>query len=268
MSFVELNMYLLPALKPAIEDLWCGLAKAFRGEGLDNVPDVLSWEGPNEARWCDNELFLAQTCGYPLTHALAGRVELLAVPCYSALELPPTQYCSLVLVAEDSPAATLEDLRRSRVAYNSDESQSGFSTLRHLIAPLSEGGRFFQTAIKSGSHFRSIEMVAAGEADCCAVDGVTYHLAARHAPEKTKGVRVLARTADAPNLPYITASGRSVEELTRMRAALTKAMEDPATAVARDALFLTGVEFLPLQTYDRILEMEREALDLGYRHLG
>ena len=163
--------------------------------------------------------------------------------------------------------AILEDLRGRKVAYNSDNSQSGFSALRHLIAPISKDGRFFRAAIKSGTHYSSMEMVAKGDADCCSVDSISFHLAERHAPEMTEGFRILARTAEAPALPYVTASGRSDEELSRMRAALQKMIEDPAAAEAREALFLSGVRFLPLQTYDRIVEMEREALSHGYRRL-
>ena len=41
-------------------------------------------------------------------------------------------------------------------------------------------------------------------------------------------------------------------------------MAAPDLAAARDDLLLAGIEVLPLEAYDRIVEMEDEACRLGY----
>ena len=41
-------------------------------------------------------------------------------------------------------------------------------------------------------------------------------------------------------------------------------MGDPDLAAARDALLIVGVEVLPLSVYDRILDIEQDAVELGY----
>src|SRR4029077_15357307 len=101
--------------------------------------------------WLSDELLFSQTCGYPLTHALKGRVQLLATPCYSADGCEGASYCSFVIVPADSPATTLADLQGKRVAFNTPDSQSGMNALRALIAPIAGGGRVLAQANEGGS---------------------------------------------------------------------------------------------------------------------
>ena len=213
MSLATLNMYALPVLQPEFEAFWAGLATACRAEGLEAVPERLSWSGDTLAAWLDPDLFIAQTCGYPLTHALAGRVRLVATPCYRVAGAVGPTYRSVVLVREDDPARDLEGLRGRRVAYNGSDSQSGYSAPRLLFAPLARQGRFFGAALESGTHLASAAMVRAGEADCCAMDGVCYALCLKAAPKAVAALRVLAETQDAPNLPFITSLRRSDAEV-------------------------------------------------------
>ncbi|NIR61538.1 MAG: hypothetical protein GWO02_19625, partial [Gammaproteobacteria bacterium] len=51
-----------------------------------------------EEIWRSTELLLSQTCGYPLTHALAGVVELVATPAYAAQGCRGPEYASLLIV--------------------------------------------------------------------------------------------------------------------------------------------------------------------------
>src|SRR3546814_8202871 len=78
----SLPMYDLPGLEAATDAWWAGLAAAFRAEGLHQVPERLTREGGHAALWTAPDLLFSQTCGYPLTHALAGRVTLVATPIY------------------------------------------------------------------------------------------------------------------------------------------------------------------------------------------
>jgi ABC-type phosphate/phosphonate transport system substrate-binding protein len=113
-----------------------------------------------------------------------------------------------------------------------------------------------------------MRQVAAGAADVCAVDGVTFHLLARLEPRLTGRLRVLARSAEAPALPYISRRGLPREDLARLRAGLRRAAADPALAEVRADLLLEGVVVKPLSAYDRILELESAAAAAGYPDLA
>jgi ABC-type phosphate/phosphonate transport system substrate-binding protein len=72
-------------------------------------------------------------------------------------------------------------------------------------------------------------------------------------------LRIIARSASAPALPYVTRRDIAPSDLEKLRAGLRAAMTDPVLAETRAAMLLSGLEIVPLQAYDRLLEMEREA---------
>ncbi|WP_162913354.1 PhnD/SsuA/transferrin family substrate-binding protein [Rhodospirillaceae bacterium SYSU D60014] len=268
MARASLPMYDLPEVAAATDAWWGGLARAFRREGLPDVPERLRREGTPLEHWLAPDLLFGQTCGYPLTHALAGRVTLVATPCYQAAGCAGPEYRSFVIVAAESPAIEFTALRGKTCAVNSADSQSGYNALRTLVAPLSRDGRFFSQVVASGSHRASLGLVASGAADVAAIDCVTHALLARHSPAVLDGTRVLCETAAAPGLPYVTAISADEERLRRLRAGLRRALDDPDLAAARDALLLADAEVLPLATYDRILELKMAAVGHGYHDLA
>ncbi|MGD1878047.1 MAG: phosphate/phosphite/phosphonate ABC transporter substrate-binding protein [Kiloniellaceae bacterium] len=263
----SLPMYDLPELRAETDALWDGFARAFRAEGLRNVPQALTRGDDVMAQWTASDLMFSQTCGYPLTHALSGRVTLVATPLYDCPGCAGGTYRSEILVRADDPAASLADLRGRGVAVNGRDSQSGYSALRHAVAGLAEDGRFFGAVTVTGSHRASMQAVAAGQADVCAADVVTYTLLQRAAPDVTRRLRVLAHTAAAPALPYISRRDLPADDLRRLQAGLMRACGDPALNDARQALLLAGVAMMPLSAYDRILELEAAAVAAGYSDL-
>jgi ABC-type phosphate/phosphonate transport system substrate-binding protein len=260
----SLPMYDLPGLDAATDAWWTGLAAAFRAEGLTEVPDNLTRGDDVRELWTAPDLLFSQTCGYPLTHALAGEVTLVATPVYACPGCEGGSYHSEILVRSDAAAKTLADLRGGCAAVNAADSQSGCSVLRHAVAKLAEKGRFFAEVKISGGHLPSLRLVTEGAADVCAVDTVTYHLIARTQPELTEGLRVLATSAAAPALPYIARRDLPEADLARLRAGLARACADPALAEVRAALLLAGVVVRGLSDYDRILDLEAEAIAGGY----
>jgi ABC-type phosphate/phosphonate transport system substrate-binding protein len=254
-------MYDLAPLRGATDSWWHGLARHFHHAGLAGVPEALTRTTDLEAQCRDPGLLFSQTCGYPLTHGLEDALRVVATPCYAARGCSGATYRSLVLVAADSPATGLEDLRGSRCAINGFASQSGFNALRALVAPLCEGAPFFAEVVVSGSHLDSAPMVARGDADAASLDCVTHALLAARDPERLAGTRVLCETGPAPGLPYVTAGATSDDDLARLRDGLAAAVADPDLAETRAALLIAGAEVLAETAYDRILDMEREALE-------
>jgi ABC-type phosphate/phosphonate transport system substrate-binding protein len=268
MNFASLPMY-NPAEDPgASATLWRGIAQHLIRAGIADVPDRLLERPPIPDHWLSDDLLFSQTCGYPLTHALKDRVQLLATPCYEAEGCEGASYCSFVIVAAESPATSLADLRGKRVAFNTPDSQSRMNALRALVAPIAERKKFFAEAIETGSHSASLAHVAAGKADVAAIDCVSFALFCQHGRADTRRVRILCRTASAPNLPFITAGSTAPERVQRLREGLRAAMEDPALAEARQALLLKDIMLLPESAYQSLLDMERDAERLGYPRLA
>jgi len=263
MPIAALPMYDLPEITAVTDAWWRGLAGHLRRVGISDVPNRLERETDRNIVWTDPTLMIAQTCGYPLTHALAGKVRLAAAPKYDAPGCQGAMYRSLIVVNAQCDAAEMADLRGQRAAINGTASQSGFNVLRSTIAPLAENGRFFSEVIASGMHRASLGMVAAGAADVCAVDCVTHALLARHAPEALGGTRILTETEAAPSLPYITAGTVSDDDLERLRQGLAAAAADPALADVRAELLISDFELLADDAYDVIIDMEMRAEAVG-----
>lgn len=268
MSVASLPMYDLPEAAAATDAWWAGLARAFAREGLRDVPDRLTRGGDHAELWRAPDLLFSQACGYPLTHAFRHDLCLVATPAYGVPGCNGPEYRSFVMVRKDDPAERIAGLRGRIAAFNAPDSQSGYSALRAAVATVSGGGAFFARTAISGSHAESLAMVARGEADVCAVDCVTYALLARYRPRAVDGLRCLAEGPCAPGLPYVTRAGLDQDSLARLRAGLFAALDDPALAGPRAALFIEGAEVLPATAYARILEIESTARNLGYPELA
>jgi ABC-type phosphate/phosphonate transport system substrate-binding protein len=244
------------------------LRRHLKNSGFAEAPERLDRRLSPHDQWRAGDLLFAQTCGYPLTHAYDGALALLGTPCYDAIGCTGPSYSSAILVPAASRTATIPDLRGKVVAYNAPDSFSGHLALRWVVAPQSQQGRFFARAVETGSHTRSMELVARGEADVAAIDCVTYALAGRLRPELVARLRILAWGPAAPALPYITRIGWSPPQLARLRRALMDAAADPDLAKARAALLIAGIEWLPAEAYRRMLALEAEADAHGYTGLN
>ncbi|WP_207903769.1 PhnD/SsuA/transferrin family substrate-binding protein [Tepidamorphus gemmatus] len=263
----SLPMYDWPELRPATDALWRALAAALSRRGI-SAPSGLDREGDRHAQWRDPALLLSQTCGYPFVTALKGWLRLVAVPIYTAEGCAGPSYRSVVLVRADDPARGLADLRGRIVAYNSVDSQSGYSAMRALAAPLAREGRFFAAAVETGSHLASMEAVADAGADCAAIDCVCWAMAEHYRGDLASRLRVIAWSPPAPALPFVTSARRSELEIAQIRAAVLETLADPATADVRRSLFLAGAEIPSDAAYDAILAMEAKAVAAGYPALG
>jgi ABC-type phosphate/phosphonate transport system substrate-binding protein len=261
-------MYDLPEIQAATDKWWQRVADALRREGITSVPEAL-WRGDDYCMpWTHPDLLLSQTCGYPLTHELREKVSLAATPCYSAEGCSGPNYCSVVIVHEDASADELSDLRDSRCAINSRNSQSGYNALRALVAPVSSGGRFFRNVTISGNHFNSIAMVHNREADVAAVDCVTYALLKRHRPSAVTAIRALCLTPHAPALPYVSRANAGNVLLQKIRRGLQAACDDPALSDCRETLMIREFHVLEPSEYQCIVEMEAAATEHGYREVA
>ena len=265
---VSLPMYDLPELMEAHRHFWSGLRRHLAAEGFSDTPEILDWPRDLDAAWASPDLLLSQTCGYPLRRQLDGRVRLLGVPHYEAPGCVSYLYSSALIVHVDNPHLSLEAFAGSAAAFNEIGSQSGYSALRHAVAPFAHKGRFFATAIETGRHEHSIDAIRKGKADIAAIDAVTFALLQRHQPERLAGIRRLAHTMPVPGLPFITALSRPADEIARLQRALQAAFADPTLAEPRAALLLKDISFPDIAVYHDIDRLEREAVAAGYPTLA
>jgi ABC-type phosphate/phosphonate transport system substrate-binding protein len=263
---VALPMYL--SKRQALVSLWDVLQTILRQAGCAGVPRALDWPEDLLAHWRDPQLLLGQTCGYPLTHALAGAVQLVGVFRYSAPGCDGI-FCRSQLVARTEDAGRpLADFRGLRVAFNSDDSQSGYNALRAAVAPLARHGRFFAEALATGGHAASMAAVQQGHADIAAIDCVTLDGLRRNMPQTVAGLCTIGQTLAYPGLPLITGHATSVAELQTLQAGLAALVRDPSVADALAALGITGFQTVPIDTYQVCIDMRLQAQALGYAELA
>lgn len=262
----SLPMYDPPPVRAATDAWWQGLARHLRTAGIADVPTGLTRDPVPD--WTAPDLLFSQTCGYPLTHALAGQVVPLCTPAYAAPGCDGAWYASALVVRADSDAVKLADLRGGTCAFNAPDSHSGCNVLRRMIAPLAGGAAFFPVAVETGGHVASIDAVATARADLCAVDAVTHELVRRHEPARLAGTRVLEYSPRAPGLPYIAGPAVNADDRARMRDAIFNALADSDLATTRETLLITGAEEITTEAYDIIPAMEKEAIALAYPHLA
>jgi len=263
----SLAMYDPPALRAHNDTLWHAIADQLALQGLDRPGELTRGVDLDEI-WRSPSLLLAQTCGYPLTTALAGAVQLVATPRYRAAGCPGAFHRSLIVVGARSGVSHLRDLRGARCAVNDRRSNTGMNLLRAEIAPLAREGRFFAEVQITGSHAASLAAVALGDADVAAVDAVTFALLKRWDPDRTAAVRVIGSTRSTPGLPLVTGAAMPLRGLLGLRRALDAVAGDPRLAATRDALLLDGFSVLPAHLYQQIPYLEQEAARRGYPELA
>jgi ABC-type phosphate/phosphonate transport system substrate-binding protein len=260
-------MYDFGRLAQANDDFWREISASLRAAGVIDVPTALERDMSIEQLWAEPRLLLAQSCGYPVMASLQGKVRLVATPIYRAPGCTGAWHRSALVVRADDGRDDLAALRGCRCVANQRHSNTGMNLLRAAVAPLADGRAFFERVAWSRSHWSSLAMVAAGEADLTAIDAVTHAQLARLEPDLVRQTRMIGWTEAAPGLPFITAAGTDDATLELLRRVLADVAADPACAQLRGALLLDGFEILSEGAYQRVIELERYAIDLDYPEL-
>ena len=259
-----LPMYDLVELKPATDRFWQALRDRLDQAGIADLPQTLSRPDRLTEFWCQPNLLLSQTCGYPLVTELQDAVQLVATPVYSAPGCEGSNYRSVIIVRASAKFCNLGELRGGICAINTDDSHSGMNILRAELASFLPLTPFFSNVRVTGGHAASLAAIQNGEADIAAIDCVTFALLARWRPEAVSGLRILAWTQAAPALPIITNRHTSMHVLHEIRRALDAVMGDPALQTIRQMLLLERFEVLTWRDYAAIIAIEQAAIEGGY----
>jgi ABC-type phosphate/phosphonate transport system substrate-binding protein len=256
-GFAELLMYVAPPRVREAQEQW-----------LTRVLEILSATRLDaqalglKQLWLSPQLLLTQTCGYPLMKILRGQVQVVGRPVYQLPHSAGGNHCSLIVARADDPRQRLEDFRGSHGLLNAQDSNSGMNLFRHTLAPLQRDGHFFAQVSLTGGHRNSLVAIKAGEGDLAAIDSVTFDYLARDHSEEIAGVKVIARTASGPCLPYVTRIGADAQAI---REAMNQALKD----LPEVAAVLAIAEVLPASEadYQVLLQYERAAMDMGITQL-
>lgn len=256
MTHTQLPMYTAPSRVHQANEAWltriCHLLGVQRGQGATlDLPDL----------WLSERLLLAQTCGYPLMTLLRDKVRLVGRPVYELPHSAAGNHCSLLMVRADDPRTELRDFFGSHGLINSEDSNSGMNLLRHALAPMQREGRFFADVSLTGGHRLSLRALKERRGDLAAIDSVTYDYLAREASDEVAGLRILARTAASPCLPFITAVSRDIAQAEDIRQAMNQALRElPEVA---EVLAISQVMPASEEDYQVLLDYRQQAIDLG-----
>jgi phosphonate transport system substrate-binding protein len=221
-------------LSPAMRPVYAAIA-ARLGHAVGMTATLV--DGTDFDQFAAGSADVGFICGLPyvaLRDAPAQSVELLAAP---VLRQPrygdQPVYFSDVVVRCDSRFQSFADLRGSTWAYNDPHSHSGYGVVRWKLAISGGTHGFFGKVIASGAHWRSLRMVAAGEADAAAIDTHVLAIELEQEPALAGQVRVIDTLGPSPIQPVVAARRLPPRLKAELRTALLRLSDDEAM---RDAL--------------------------------
>lgn len=256
----DLPWYDLPALAPATDALWSGIARHLRRLGVDRVPDRLRRDDDCRAVWADPDLLLSQACGYDVLYDSRQLLRPVVTPIYTLPGCRGPRYASEIVVRADSPFRDLASLRGTRIAVNEACSHSGCNAPRPLFAGLATDGRYFGSVRETGSHTKSVVELQRGRCDAACVDTVVLGLMRDLGQRRVQELRTLAVTGPALAPPYVTSRHTPRRLVTALREALFAAAADPALAACRQQLRIGGFRACTLADYGELRRFEAPAL--------
>ncbi len=264
----SLPMYNLPEMADVNTAFWRALAEELQRDGIADAPGGLLMESPPVPDAIPKETLFTQTCGYPLQTVYRGQYQLLGVPTYDAPGCGEGTHLAFIVVRADSPMERLEDLRGGTFALNSRHSNSGMNLPRVMFARIAGGQRFFDRVIETGSHAASIQLVASGGADAASIDCLTFAFLGDYRPAALEGVRRFADTPASPAIPFVTAADTPRDDVAVLQRALLCVAADPERRPVLDRLRLRHIGPADPAAYARLLDYEREALELSYGEIA
>ncbi|GAB4282784.1 MAG: phosphate/phosphite/phosphonate ABC transporter substrate-binding protein [Candidatus Promineifilaceae bacterium] len=179
-------------------------------------------------------------------------MELLAIPTIQG----NTTYQALIIVPQNSPAQSMEDLRGQQFAFSDPLSNSGRLYVQYRLAEMGETPEsFFKSTIYTYSHDNSIRAVADGIVEGATVDSLVFDALVQQDPELGENLRVVERSPQFGIPPVVVHPAMDEEMKTALSAALLGMHLDESGRLALAALNVD--RFVPPQTaaYDDIRHM-------------
>jgi len=197
----------------------------------------------------DVDIGFVCTSAYVRGHDDFG-LELLAVPQIDR----ETVYYSDLIVAADSSAVGMADLRGGTFAFTDPISTTGRIYPTSLVEQLGESpATFFSRTVFTYSHDRAIAAVAEGVVDAAAVDSLVLDFAFRRNPELN--VKVIDRSPAFKIPPAVVAPGVAPRTAVELQELLLAIATDPAAASVLTSLGIDGFVAVEDQEYDAVRDL-------------
>src|SRR5437899_2037129 len=235
--------------------------------------DIIEYPAPQPlpGLWNRPDLGCAFMCGYPFATA-TPKPTLLAAPVPS----PPPYggrpiYWTDLVAAVDAPITDLDDVLGKRMAWTTQDSQSGWHAPRLRLAPYAKDrrGQLFAEAVGPLVTPRNVALaIAERRADVGPVDSYAHDLLRRHESALASKLRVIARTPATPIPPLVGAPGMSASDAKRVRDALFAIGDARELASLRDSLLLSGFAPVAAEAYDVLAADALRADALGYLRIA
>lgn len=197
---------------------------------------------PLAALWHRDDLGAAMMCGLPYAERPRTPTLLAApVPSLPRYGGRPVYFTDIV-VAADSPHATLADTFGGRVGYTLAESMSGGVALfEHLAVEAPSVALPYREAVGQLVNARGvIDALVAGRIDVGPLDSYCHDLLRAREPAFANQVRVVATTPPLPIPPVVATAPLDAGTVDRLQAAFLAVRRAPELAGLRARLLLDG----------------------------
>lgn len=197
----------------------------------------------------DGSADAAWICGYPyLQHR--DKLALLGVPVWRGRPL----YQSYLIVRDDDPAQSLQDLRGGIHAFSDPDSNSGYLVTASDLARLGEAPEsYFARSVFTYGHRNVVRAVAGGLTRSGSVDGYVWEALSSVEPSLTARTRIVTRSEWLGFPPFAARADRAKDaDVESFGHALRQL---GATAAGQDVLrllFLDGVQQGDVALFDGI----------------
>ncbi|AIY41619.1 ABC-type phosphate/phosphonate transport system [Collimonas arenae] len=242
-----LPMYPFP--EDHLRIFWSTLRQTLQRTGIHDVPLTLDQPDDLLQHWQRNDLLLSQSCGFPVSTLLRGKVQVLGAFHFDVPGCQQSAYSSSLLVRKEDCNKPLAGFRDAVAVCNERHSQSGYHALRSAVAPLAVDGRFFSRVLFSGAHRRSAQMIASGEADIAAIDCVSAFLLRQQEPATFDRLASIDFTSPMPGLPLITSQATPAAAVAQLRQALATCSRMPELTQTLQAMRISGFSALDQEDY-------------------
>lgn len=258
-----LPMYDWPELTAATNQLWSLINKVLRDADLD-APEHLTRDVAYNVLWCEPDCVFSQTCSRPFVNGVEKHVYPLATPSYAATGCHGIMNASQIVCRTNDARQSFAEFEKSTVICNSEDSQSGFHSLRAFLIKHQLRGPFFDNTVISGSHRESIKQVVAGNADIAAIDPVSWQLAIRFDPDLVNSLRVLDETPRVPGLPFIISRQLIDEQGAASLSMVLLELLHNLPQSLKTELLIAGGGMASAEDYEFVRQIDSRAIKAGH----
>jgi len=256
------------SVTPEVEQAW----RALLARVADEAGVALSYETypaplPLEELWRRADLGAVFMCGFPIATGLAQVTPLAAPIPRAPWAHGRAVYRTDLIVREAASYRTLEDTFGGHAGWTVAHSHSGFNAFRHHLLAYRTPARPALYGEMTGNLVtarRVLDEVREGRLDVGPLDAYWHLLLARHAPQLTRGIRVLASTETAPMPAFVAGTNVAPEIVRRLREAFTGAASRPWFAPLAEQLLLEGFAAVGRESFAPLLEWDAKARAAGY----